>query len=140
MDMSRHYEVAAKRSSAGSFDAAGEEIIESGTPPAKNSDHFAESRAEVPDAVGLCAEPSLCYTPSMTRTEAIAKITATLPQLSDERVQTLAEIAQGWTGDAARPAEDDATRAAIANGITQGRRGEFATDAEVAKAYARFRE
>ncbi len=83
---------------------------------------------------------SLCYIPSMTRTEAIAKITATLPQLSDERVQTLAEIAQGWTDDAARPAEDDATRAAIDNVITQGRRGEFANDAEIAKAYARFRE
>ena len=76
----------------------------------------------------------------MTRTEAIAKITATLPQLSDERVQTLAEIAQSWTAEASRPAEDDATRAAIANGIAQGRRGEFATDAEVAEAYKRFRE
>ena len=76
----------------------------------------------------------------MTRAEAIAKITATLPRLSDEHVQTLAEIAQGWTDDAARPAEDDATRAAIANGIAQGRRGEFATDAEVAKTYTRFRE
>ena len=76
----------------------------------------------------------------MTRTEAIAKITATLPQLSDERVQTLAEIAQSWTDDAARPVEDDATRAAIANGIAQGRRGEFATDAEVTEAYRRFRE
>lgn len=76
----------------------------------------------------------------MTRTEAIAKISATLPQLSDERVRTLAEIAQSWTEDAARPAEDDATREAIANGIAQGRRGEFATDAEVAEAYARFRK
>ncbi len=80
------------------------------------------------------------YTVFMTRTEAIAKITATLARLSDERVQALAEIAQGWTDDAARPAEDDATRAAIANGIAQGRQGEFATDAQVAKAYARFRE
>jgi hypothetical protein len=76
----------------------------------------------------------------MTRTEAIARIAATLPQLSDERVQTLAEIATSWTEDAARPAEDDATRAAIANGIAQARRGDFATDAEVAEAYARFRE
>jgi hypothetical protein len=76
----------------------------------------------------------------MTRTEAIAKIAATLPQLSDERVRTLADIAASWTGDSARPAEDDATRAAIANGIAQGRRREFATDAEVAEAYARFRE
>jgi hypothetical protein len=76
----------------------------------------------------------------MTRTEAIAKIAATLPQLSDERLQTLAEIATSWSEDAARPAEDDAARAAIANGIAQARRGDFATDAEVAEAYARFRE
>jgi hypothetical protein len=75
----------------------------------------------------------------MTRTEAIATITATLPRLSDERVQALAEIARSWTNDADRPAEDDAARAAIAEGIAQGRRGEFATDAEVAEAYARFR-
>jgi predicted transcriptional regulator len=76
----------------------------------------------------------------MTRTEAIAKITSTLPHLSDERVQTLASIAESWTDDAARPAEDEATRAAITNGIAQGSRGEFATDAEVAEAYARFRK
>ena len=76
----------------------------------------------------------------MTRSEAIAKITASLPQLSDERVELLAEIAQGWTDDAARPVEDDRTRKAIAEGIAQGRRGEFATDAEVDAAYKRFRE
>jgi hypothetical protein len=75
----------------------------------------------------------------MNRAEAIARITASLPRLSDEHVQILAEIAQGWTGAVAPPTEDDATRAAIANGIAQGRRGEFATDAEVAAAYARFR-
>jgi predicted transcriptional regulator len=76
----------------------------------------------------------------MTRTEAIARIAATLPRLSDERLQILAEIAQSWTGEAVPPTEDDATRSAIANGIAQGRRGEFATDAEVAEAYARFRK
>ncbi len=75
----------------------------------------------------------------MTRSEAIAKITASLPRLSDEHVEILAEIAQSWTGGAAPAPEDDATRTAIANGIAQGRRGEFATDAEVAAAYARFR-
>jgi hypothetical protein len=75
----------------------------------------------------------------MTRSEAIAKITASLPRLSDEHLQILAEIAQSWTGDVAAPPEDEATRSAIANGIAQGRRGEFATDAEVAAAYARFR-
>lgn len=76
----------------------------------------------------------------MSRTDAIARITATLPQLSDERVQTLAEIAQSWTEDGARPREDAETRAAIANGIAQGRRGEFATEAEVVEAYKHFQE
>ena len=44
-----------------------------------------------------------------------------------------------WPVTRGGQAEDDATRAAIANGIAQGHRGEFATDAEVAEAYARFR-
>jgi hypothetical protein len=76
----------------------------------------------------------------MTRAEAIAKITTSLPRLSDEHVQLLAEIAQSWSEGAALAPEDDATRAAIANGIAQGRRGEFASDEEVAAAYARFRK
>jgi hypothetical protein len=76
----------------------------------------------------------------MNRTEAIAKITASLPRLADEHVQILAEIAQGWIDDAKIPPENDATRAAIAHRIAQGRRGDFATDAEVAAAYARFRK
>jgi hypothetical protein len=75
----------------------------------------------------------------MTRSEAIAKITASLPRLSDEHVHILADIAQSWTADGATASEDDATRAAIANGVAQGRQGEFATDEEVAAAYARFR-
>ena len=76
----------------------------------------------------------------MTRLEAIAKITAALPKLSDERVQALAEITQSWTDDASHPAEDNVTRANIANGIAEARRGEFATDAEVDEAYERFRK
>ena len=74
----------------------------------------------------------------MTRAEAIAKITASLARLSDERIELLAEIAAGWTDDS-RPAEDDDTRAAIAEGIEQANRGDFASDDEVAEAYARFR-
>jgi predicted transcriptional regulator len=35
--------------------------------------------------------------------------------------------------------EDAATRAAIAEGIAEARRGEFATDEEVAEVFARFR-
>jgi predicted transcriptional regulator len=76
---------------------------------------------------------------AMTRTQAIAKIAALLPRLSDERVQALAEIADDWSDDTMRPSENDATRSAIANGVAQGRRGEFATEAEVAEAFARFR-
>jgi predicted transcriptional regulator len=76
----------------------------------------------------------------MTRREAIDRITATLPRLSDERVQTLAAIAQSWTDEPARPTEDDATRTAIARGIDQARRGEFASGQEVEEAYARLRE
>ena len=76
----------------------------------------------------------------MTRTEAIARITASLTRLSDEDLQILAEIAQSWSTETARVPEGDTTRAAIANGIAQGRRGEFASDAEVAEAYARFRK
>ena len=76
----------------------------------------------------------------MTRTEAIARIAAILPRLSDERVQVLAEIARDWADENARPDENDATRASIANGIAQERRGEFASEAEVAEAFARFRK
>jgi hypothetical protein len=48
------------------------------------------------------------YSGIMTRTEAIARITAALPQLSDERVQTLVAIVQSLASDAGRPVEDDA--------------------------------
>ncbi|HEX2888827.1 hypothetical protein [Vineibacter terrae] len=63
------------------------------------------------------------YTSPMTRTEI-----------------TLAEILQSWTEDGARLHEDEATRAAIAEGIAQGGRGEFATETEVVEAYKRFRQ
>jgi hypothetical protein len=76
----------------------------------------------------------------MTRTEAIAKITTSLPKLSDEQLHLLADIADNWSDGVAHTPEDDATRAAIANGIAQARRGEFASDDEVAAAYARFRK
>jgi hypothetical protein len=75
----------------------------------------------------------------MTRAEAIAKITTSLSRLSDEHLQALAEIALSWS-DAKLPPEDEVTRTAIGNGIAQGRRGEFASDEEVAAAYARFRK
>lgn len=76
----------------------------------------------------------------MTRNEALARISAVLPRLSDERVQVLAELAREWADETARPTEDEATRSAIAEGIEQGRRGEFASDEEVTAAFARFRK
>jgi chorismate mutase len=76
----------------------------------------------------------------MTRNQAIAAIAATLPRLSNERVQLLAEIARSWAEDANRPPEDDDTQAAIAEGIAQEERGEFATDDEVEEVYRRFRK
>jgi hypothetical protein len=48
--------------------------------------------------------------------------------------------AESWTDEAPPPAEDDAIRAAIAEGLARARRGEFATEEEVEAAYRRFRE
>jgi hypothetical protein len=71
----------------------------------------------------------------MTRAEAIAHLSAALTQLPDDRVQELADIADAWV----MPPEDGPTRAAIARGLAQARRGEFATDDEVKGAFAKFR-
>lgn len=76
----------------------------------------------------------------MTRSDAIAKITATLTKLSDERVQTLAELAQSWTAESELPVEDEETRTAIAKGLAEGQSGQFATDEQVDKAFGRFRK
>ncbi len=73
----------------------------------------------------------------MTKIEAIAQIQSVLPALSAEQVQALAELAAAWTRPS--PPEDDATRTAIAEGLAQADRGEFATSAEVEAAFARFR-
>ena len=73
----------------------------------------------------------------MTRTQAIDTIKAKLDELSNEQLVALADIADAFTRDVLD--EDDATRAAIAEGIAQADRGEFATDAQVVAAFARFR-
>lgn len=73
----------------------------------------------------------------MTRAEAIDTITAKLDKLTSEQLVALADMADAFARDV--PAEDDATRAAIAEGIAQADRGEFATDEDVAAALARFR-
>jgi hypothetical protein len=75
----------------------------------------------------------------MTRTETLAETAAAPPHPDDERQPTLAEIAHDWADEAARPVEDDATRADIAEGIAQGGRAEFAMVADAAESFARFR-
>jgi predicted transcriptional regulator len=73
----------------------------------------------------------------MTKMEAIAQIEATLPALTTEQAQALAALAEAWTRPT--PPEDEATRAAIAEGLAQADRGEFVSEADVAAAFARFR-
>jgi predicted transcriptional regulator len=71
----------------------------------------------------------------MTKTEAIAQIEATLPALTAEQAQALAALAEAWTRPT--PHEDDATRAAIAEGVAQANRGEFVATDKVADLLAR---
>ncbi len=73
----------------------------------------------------------------MTRTEAIHTIRTKLDKLSDEQLAAIADIADAYTRSI--PDEDDATRAAIAEGLAQADRGEFAGEEEVAAAFGRFR-
>lgn len=72
----------------------------------------------------------------MTRTQAIDLIRAKLDDLTDEQLDALADITDAFTRDV--PDEDDATRAAIAEGIAQADRGELATDDQVKAAFTRF--
>jgi predicted transcriptional regulator len=73
----------------------------------------------------------------MTRTQAIDTIKSKLDKLSDEQLASIADIADAYTRSI--PDEDEATRTAIAEGLAQANRGEFASDEDVAKAFARFR-
>lgn len=73
----------------------------------------------------------------MTRTEAITKIEATLDALSDERLAALADLVDAFMRNVQD--EDGTTSAAIAEGVAQADRGEFATDDQVKAAFARFR-
>ena len=65
----------------------------------------------------------------MTKAEAINQIEASLPVLSAEQLQALAELALAYTRDV--EPEDDATRDAIAEGLAQADRGEFVLPSEV---------
>ena len=73
----------------------------------------------------------------MTRTEAIDAIKAKLDELTYEQLIALADIVDALARDI--PDEDGTTRAAIAEGIAQADRAEFATDDQVKAAFARFR-
>lgn len=73
----------------------------------------------------------------MTRTEAVDTIKSKLDALSTEQLAALADIADALSRDV--PDEDEATRAAIAEGVAQADRGEFASGADVGAALARFR-
>lgn len=72
----------------------------------------------------------------MTKTQAITVLEKSIPALTEEQAQVLAELAEAFTRDTP---EDDATRAAIREGLAEADRGEFVSDSEVAKAFARFR-
>ena len=72
----------------------------------------------------------------MTRTQAIDIIKAKLDELSDEQPAALADIADAYAR--AIPDEDEATRKAVAEGLAQADRGEFASEADVVVAFARF--
>lgn len=74
---------------------------------------------------------------AMTRAQAIAQIQSTLPVLADEQISALAEVADALA-QALEP-EDDATRSAIREGLDQANSGRFASPAEVAAAFAKFR-
>ena len=72
----------------------------------------------------------------MPRAQAIDIITAKLDDLTAEQLAALADIIDGFTRD--MPLESDATRAAVAEGVAQADRGEFATDDQVKAAFARI--
>ena len=66
----------------------------------------------------------------MTKTEAIAQIQSKLDGLTAEQAQALAELPEAWAR--LPPPEDDAIRAAIAEGLAQADRGEFVDQKKVA--------
>ncbi len=64
----------------------------------------------------------------MTRMQAIDAIKAKLDEMTDEQVQALADIAEAYTRAVA--VEDDATKAAIAEGVRQAKAGQRVSAAE----------
>ncbi len=74
----------------------------------------------------------------MTRAENITRIEALLDDLTTEQLQVLVQIIDSWTR--LPELEDAATRAAIAEGIAEAQCNQFASEAEVAAAFSRFRQ
>jgi len=60
----------------------------------------------------------------MTRSEALAQIESTLARLSDERLETLAELAEAWTKPFAYSSLSDDEKAAIDAALDELDRGE----------------
>ena len=73
----------------------------------------------------------------MTRSQAIDTIKAKLDALSNEQLRALADMADAFSREVSD--ECEATRDAIAEGLREIENGKFATEAEVAAAFARFR-
>ena len=73
----------------------------------------------------------------MTRNKTIDVIRAKLDVLSDDQLSSLADIADAYVR--AIVEEDPTTHAAIAEGVAQADRGEFASEVQIATAFARFR-
>ena len=65
----------------------------------------------------------------MTKADAIRQIEVSLPALSAEQLQALAELAVGFAR--AAPQEDETTWAAIAEGLAQAERGELVAQSDV---------
>jgi 3-methyladenine DNA glycosylase AlkC len=72
----------------------------------------------------------------MTRAENIASIEALLDDLTAEQLQVLVQIIDAWV----QLPENAATRHAIAQGIAEAQCNQFASEAEVAAAFSRFRQ
>lgn len=72
----------------------------------------------------------------MTRNQAIDIIMAKLDKFTTEQLAAFSDIVDAFTRDV--PDEGDATSTAIAEGVAQADRGEYATDDQVKAAFARF--
>lgn len=77
-------------------------------------------------------------TMTKTEVECVLKRVQTWPFERQAELARIAEFLEAQTEEI--EPEDEATKAAIAEGFAQAERGEFATEAEVEAAFARFRK